>query len=342
MAEIRYNKSIVKNINESLIRKAIQGEEAFTKTKIARDTGLSFPTVSRILDEMAHFGEILSNGVDQTTGGRHAQSYVINPAFAYVLCLYMPTNTALRALIINSLGDRVKSDDIEETVSPENFIEVLDGVIAKEMEDYPIRALSLGLPYGISYGKLMFGTGETGLRNYDLQQHLEEKFGIKARIENDMNAIATGCYERTFQEDFRSLACVSMGVRGCGCGLYLRGHLIRGNHGFAGELRYLPMGEDFNLDKEYQTELWESVSAIRVAQIVASICCTVDPQMIVFYDRMNIREIMPEVRELCKRFLPEEVIPELVVSDKILEDFENGLIRFGRDMLMAGYEIVNR
>lgn len=342
MGEIRYNKSIVKNINESLIRKAIQGDEAFTKTKIARETGLSFPTVSRILDEMAHSGEILSNGVDPTTGGRHAQSYVINPAFAYVLCLYMPTNTSVRMLVINSLGDRVKTEDVPEKITDANLVDVIDGIVEKEMDEYPIRALSLGLPFGISYGKLMFGTGESGLRNYDLQGHLEKKFGIKARIENDMNAIVTGCYERTFVEGDRSLACVSMGVRGCGCGLYLRGHLIRGNHGFAGELRYLPTGENSNLDKEYQTEQWGSVSAIRVAQIVSSICCTVDPQTIVFYDRMNIREVLPEARELCKRFLPEEVIPELLVSDKAREDFENGLIRFGRDMLMAGYEIVNR
>ena len=65
MSDIRYNKSIVKNINESLIRKALRSCEVFTKTKIARDTGLSFPTVSRILDEMAQENCLGRNGTPE-------------------------------------------------------------------------------------------------------------------------------------------------------------------------------------------------------------------------------------------------------------------------------------
>lgn len=107
MSDIRYNKSIVKNINECLIRKVLRESESFTKTKIARDTGLSFPTVSRILDEMVQDGEIISNGVDPTTGGRHAHSYSVNPDYAYVLCLYFP-GKSWHTMVLNAIGERLR------------------------------------------------------------------------------------------------------------------------------------------------------------------------------------------------------------------------------------------
>lgn len=336
MAEIRYNKSIVKNINESLIRKAIRDEGPFTKTKIARVTELSFPTVSRIIDDMTQSGEILRNGVDPTTGGRHAMSYIINPDFAYFLCIYR-TGAGLRTIVINSLGEVVART--EAAAAMEDTVSVMEDIIREMSTNYPIRALSIGLPWGISNGLVQFGAKDSGLMNFPMQQYLEDKFGIRTRVENDMNAIVTGCYRRMFKEEGGSLICVNIGTTGLGCGLYLRGHLIRGFHGFAGELRYLPVNENTNLDAHILTE---GIRPVNIAQIVASLSCSVDPRTIVFYKHNNIENVLPEVKELCKRYLPEDIIPEMIVSEQMMEDFENGLIQFGKDMLVCGYEIVNR
>lgn len=338
MSDIRYNKSIVKNINECLIRKALRGSEVFTKTKIARDTGLSFPTVSRILDEMAQEGEILSTGVDPTTGGRHAHSYSINPDYAYVLCFYYP-GQSLHTLVINALGQMVEKEKF--LAEKERLKEQIDEIVEKKMKKYPIRAISAGLPWGISNGTILFGAKPYNLENYNLQAHLEEKFGISARVENDMNAMVTGCYNRMFKDEKTSLACVSFGSRGCGCGLYLDGQLIRGTNGFAGELRYLPMNHETNLDYEYIHGFMSHDAVTRIAQTVASLCATVDPAYIIFYKNPVVENILPEVRESCRRYLPDEVIPKLILTDTYSEDFERGLIQFGMDQLLAGYRIIN-
>lgn len=343
MADLRYNKSIVKNINESLIRRAMQGEGTFTKTKIAKDTGLSFPTVSRILDEMTVTGEILVKGVDSTTGGRHAKSYVVNPNFAYMLCIQIPRIDTISVLVADSCGGRIQEESYEADTGGMGFIDALDEIIEAKISEFPIKAISAAISWGISNGVLAFGAGPSGLQDFPLQKHLEEKFGIKTRIENDMNATVTGCYERMFSEEARSLVCIHFGSTSLGCGIYLRGHLIRGNHGFAGELRYLPLSEGHNLDKEYHEKVRiQEYCPVQIAQMVASICCTTDPQKIVFYDRMNIGEILDDVRKECRKYLPEEVIPEIVLSKDREEDCTNGLICFGRDLLMSGYEIVNR
>lgn len=337
MSDIRYNKAIVKNINECLIRKALRGSETFTKTKIAHDTGLSFPTVSRILDEMAVSGEILSNGVDPTTGGRHAHSYSVNPQHAYVLCLYL--GQSLHTLVINALGEPVEKEKF--LFDRERVVEGIDQVVEKKMKKYPIRAISAGFPWGISEGTILFGGDYYGLQNFNMKKHLEEKFGISARVENDMNTLVIGCYERMFTDERVSLACVSFGRKGCGCGLYVDRHLIRGANGFAGELRYLPMNHETNLDYEYLHGFENQNAVTRIAQTVSSLCVTVDPDYIVFYKNPVVENILPQVEAACRRYLPDEVIPKLLMTDTYQEDFERGLIQFGRDQLLAGYQIVN-
>ena len=342
MADIRYNKAIVKNINESLIRKVLQRESIFTKTKIARETGLSFPTVSRILDEMTQAGEILLYGVDPTTGGRHAQAYVLNPEFAYILCVFT-TSRGLRSVITNSLGEKINEEEHGMPSAIDKFVEKLDEIVEKKAEEYPVRALSVGLNWGVSSnGTILFGAEPFGLQNFNLKEHLIEKFSLRVRIENDMNAIVTGCYEKKFDKDDRALACVSIGRTGCGCGLYLRGHLVRGVHGFAGELRYLPIDENRNLDKEFAEGFPKVSQATRIAQLVSSLCCTVDPGVIVFYDRGGQEETLRQVEEECRKYLPAEVIPKLEILNTYEEDYEAGLISFGKDLLLVGYEIVNR
>lgn len=343
MGDIRYNKSIVKNINESLIRRMLQGAGTFTKTKVARETGLSFPTVSRILDEMAESGEILGGGVDPTTGGRHAQSYVLNPEYAYVQCIYFPNTRTMRSLLINALGERAFEEDIPITDLKETVEEGIDRCIENNLAKYPVKAISIGLPWGVSQGKILFGASPVGLENFPIEEHLKEKFGISARVENDMNSAASGCYVRMFGRDERvSLACLSVGSSGCGCGLYVRGHLVRGAHGFAGELRYIASSPENNMDKVFDDGTIKADPTDYVAQMISSICAVVDPAYVVFYERKDVPLDLSAVEEACRRFLPEEVVPHLTVADTFNQDLENGLIEYGMELLLQGYEIVNR
>ena len=92
--------------------------------------------------------------------------------------------------------------------------EQIDEIVELKMKKYPIRAISAGLPWGINNGTILFGAKSYGLEGYNLQEHLEEKFGVSARVENDMNTIVTGCYNRMFTDEKVSIACVNFGNRG--------------------------------------------------------------------------------------------------------------------------------
>jgi predicted NBD/HSP70 family sugar kinase len=70
---------------------------------------------------------------------------------------------------------------------------------------------------------------------------LEEKLGVAVVIENDVNVAAIGEGWRGKAVGCDDYAVLAVGT-GVGMGLVLNGELVRGAHGAAGEIAYLPIG----------------------------------------------------------------------------------------------------
>lgn len=64
----------LKQVNMTLIREAMRGGGEHSKNELARRTGLSFPTVSRIVDDLVEAGEAKETGTAASTGGRARSS----------------------------------------------------------------------------------------------------------------------------------------------------------------------------------------------------------------------------------------------------------------------------
>ncbi len=79
--------------NTALLRQAMQNGSA-GKNDLARLTHLSFPTVSRIVDEMVESAEKRKEiGTAASTGGRCAMQYRLNPQYRLFLCLRLEQDT---------------------------------------------------------------------------------------------------------------------------------------------------------------------------------------------------------------------------------------------------------
>ena len=82
----------VRRENESLLRESLRGS-AYSKNELAHRTGLSFPTVGRIVDDMVSRGEAAESGEATSTGGRCAMRYALVPDFRLYLCLRLENRT---------------------------------------------------------------------------------------------------------------------------------------------------------------------------------------------------------------------------------------------------------
>ena len=74
----------VKQLNKEHIRAYMGKHTSASKSQIARELGLSFPTVGRLIDELCSDGELTGQGAGSSTGGRCACIYELNPLFSPV------------------------------------------------------------------------------------------------------------------------------------------------------------------------------------------------------------------------------------------------------------------
>ena len=71
--------SIAKNLNEKIVLDCIKDGASYTKQEIAKQSELSFPTVSKIVDEFAAKKIMLSLGIQENSqGGRKAALFQLN------------------------------------------------------------------------------------------------------------------------------------------------------------------------------------------------------------------------------------------------------------------------
>ena len=102
----------------------------------------------------------------------------------------------------------------------------------------------IGLPAAVEPGGVLGSTQNVpGLAGERLEDRLAAALGMPVRLENDANLAALGEGWRGAARGVRDYAVLSVGT-GIGAGVVAGGRLVRGAHGWAGELAYLPLGGD--------------------------------------------------------------------------------------------------
>jgi len=127
-----------------------------------------------------------------------------------------------------------------ETSSQEALLKQLDGAVDELMTD-GVGAIGVGIPSLIDQRK-----GEAvqsvniPLHGLALRDHLRERFGVPAAIENDANAAAVAEHRYGAGRGSRHMVMLTLGT-GVGGGLILDGRLYRGSSGAAGELGHITL-----------------------------------------------------------------------------------------------------
>lgn len=94
---------MLKQINLQKIRNAFLAGEPFSKTELAEKTGLSFPTVGKIVDEMVGTQQLQIVGTRNSSGGRCSRIYQYNADFRNAIAMILEGQN-LDWFILDSLG----------------------------------------------------------------------------------------------------------------------------------------------------------------------------------------------------------------------------------------------
>ena len=323
--------SIAKSLNDVIILNCIRHNQVFTKQEIAKQSNLSFPTVSKIIDEFVARNIVLSLGIQENSlGGRKAAVFRLNVDFSHALILFLQEHN-IYYQIVNALGEPILQSmkEYKLTVTLTNIYEIVDDIL---QQDSLIGAISIGIPGSVSNGKIYDIDGYDSLKECDLQKMLSEHYSIPVKVSNNMNAIATGMADK-LSCTAENLVCIHLAQTGPGCSAVVNGKAIDGFCGFHGEIGFIPFYNDKTL-QEIALSGFQNVNLGEyIGKIAISLITILNPRSMIFYIEQNECAWEVAMEQYCKKYLPERVLPEFIYSNSYQNDYFYGLTLLGTTLL---------
>ncbi|HWV85478.1 MAG TPA: ROK family transcriptional regulator [Capillimicrobium sp.] len=236
----------IREHNLQLVLRALGRDEARSRAELAAATGLSKPTVGGALRVFAQAG--LVREIGRTTGrrGPSATLYQRVPDAALVLGVDVGARY-VRAVLADLDGAPVDEHTVRlERPHADAVVAAAETVRARIADRLARTELAVvGTPGVVDphSGRVGAAPNIEGWEGVMAERVLSRALGLPALIENDVNLAALGERAHGGGRGVDSFAYLAIGS-GLGAGIVLHGQLHRGARGAAGEVGFLPIGED--------------------------------------------------------------------------------------------------
>jgi N-acetylglucosamine repressor len=237
-------------MNEKKVVSVLQTRGSMSRVELSRQTGISYPTVSRITAQLLEANIVEENGWDTTTLGRPAK----------VLRIARETVQVIGLTICPEYCDFAVAGldgDVRERVSisfrtPKSYDDLLDAICRTvdelvEQRDVPTLGLGVSVPGVLNYHdrRVDVSPGIHLLDGHRLGDDLRQRLAMETIVVQSMHAIYLA--ERTHGLAAEADDFAVVGIAG-GLGLAVRsgGRMVQGHRGLAGELGHIvvdPQGE---------------------------------------------------------------------------------------------------
>ena len=246
---------LIRAMNEQLLLERIRLSGPYSRADLARVSGLSKPTVSLALANLERAALVREAGQRTGVPGRSALLYEVRPDAGFVLGLDIG-HQFLRGALADLSGEiRIRSSRKASASSVSGRVAELvaladdicaEGGIARDR----VTQTVIGSPgvYDPRRDSMALTGGMPGWNRPTALAGLREAFGPGLAVENDVDAEALAERAHGHGQDADSFAFVHVGS-GIGMGLVIDGKLHRGAHGVAGEIAFLPLADDQEVDR---------------------------------------------------------------------------------------------
>src|ERR1700749_3262242 len=266
--------SLIRAMNEQLLLEHIRQRGPCSRAELARVSGLSKPTVSLALDNVERAGLVRIAGQRTGVPGRSARLYEIRPDAGLVLGLDIG-HEYVRGAIADLSGEiRARQSMRAHATSVRSRVAELVGLADLLCESVGVARSAItqtviGSP-GVSDPRRNAMKLTGGLRGWDRPAALaglREAFGPSLVMENDVDAAALAERALGHGREVDHFAFVHIGT-GIGMGLVLGGQLLRGAHGVAGEIAFMPLSGGAGTDEQEARKRGTLEAAASAAGIV--------------------------------------------------------------------------
>ena len=239
---------LLREMNERGLLEHLRHHGPLSRAQLARETGISKPTVSQALANLERAGLVRAIGqVSPEGGGRQAVLYEPDPTVGYVVGVDIGRSW-VRVAVANLAGTIV-SRRAEENLanSAEELVEMAarlahSTVTTADLTWSQVIHTVVGTPGVLDppSGGVQFASNLPGWGRPGLVEMLREALGSSLTLENDANLAALGEQRFGIGGNARTFAYLIVGT-GVGMGIVIEGALYRGAHGAGGEVGFLPL-----------------------------------------------------------------------------------------------------
>ena len=234
-----------------VLRHLLDSVEPRTRPEIADTCELSRPTVLAAVERLERVGLLECIGQRSGLPGRSASLFAVPRAAGCVAAVDIGGSN-LRIAVSDLLG-RPMAETRRRTQARgggavvRQTVDLLRRTIADLPQPVPpLLAVAVSVPGAVdeqhSVVRYAWNVGQS--RPYDFRSRLVEGLGVPVFLDNNVNFAALGEQWQGIARDLSTFAVVAVGA-GVGVGIVHNGELIRGTHGAAGEVAFLPFDRGY-------------------------------------------------------------------------------------------------
>lgn len=357
---------VLKEVNSNIIERIIVENGPITKPQIAKATGLSLPTVNKIVAQLEQDATIKACGVRSEGVGRKAILYDADGQSGNLLALYISGNRCTCCVV--DMADEVVSRFVAELdlSSQDSPLESLCGFIDRMLASCTAqpKAIGIGVP-GVVDGSGILSAipGIPQWEGSSLAEQIQTKYQLQTCMENNAKLTALGYYDNHLRGQYEDVVYLHLG-RGISAGIILGSRLFKGYSSFAGELGYMLIRErNGQRENSYQEignlELYfsdllnrlageediETISRLKqeivecLAQVITNLISVLNPQVVVFRGGVVNNELMEAIRERVENDIPARSVPDFKIDSGELSGIY-GITSVCRSMISPSYNIM--
>jgi predicted NBD/HSP70 family sugar kinase len=238
---------MLRALNERALLERIRELGPVSRAQLARDSGLSKPTVSQALQALVAAGLVREAGRSSGGKGPSAILYELNPRAGCIVGIDVG-RAYVRAAIADLAGEVIaRRDEPARVRSADALIHQIAELAHGLAEEAGIRWRQvtfavIGSPgvFQPARGQVTLAHNLPGWGRHGLVEAVRRELGTNVRFENDVNLAALGERWKGLGKAVADFVYLHVGT-GVGMGIVVDGRLYRGATGAAGEIGHLPL-----------------------------------------------------------------------------------------------------
>jgi glucokinase-like ROK family protein len=240
-------------INKRVILKLIEENKQISRSALGKGTGLTPPTVTRIVDELVVSDKLVEYvGVGSSSGGRPPVIVRFKSDNNYIIGIDLGA-TYIRGCLVDLDANFISEIQVPTEIE-KGFVSVVEKVI-NVINRLQIRKDDNAKIWGVGIGVAGLVNSETGIiesspdfgwTNINLREELQKKLDLPLFYDNSTRLMALGELKLGGRHNLKNFVVINYGY-GIASGLVIEGKLVKGHSGFAGEFGHIPVDTDSNV-----------------------------------------------------------------------------------------------